>query len=122
MQSISTTLHKNNLEKVWQIWLSNSTSDSRNIANALEQVRSLISHLKTFENIIECEQFIRSLSTEDRIAFIVDDLLGEQIIPQIHDLPQVFAIYVYSTERQPNESYFKQFSKVTIHRTILMIV
>jgi hypothetical protein len=121
MQSIS-TLHENNLETVWQIWLSNSISNSQNIGGALEQAPSLINHLKTFENIIECEQFIRSLSNNDLIVFIVDDLLGQQIIPRIHELQQVFAIYVYSTESQPNESWFKQFSKVTIHRIILMIV
>ena len=121
MQPISTS-HEHDLETVWQIWLSNSISNLRNTGDALESARSLINHLKTFENIIECEQFIRSVSDNDRIVFIVDDLLGQQIIPRIHQLQQVFAIYVYSTERQPNELWFKQFSKVTIHRIVFMIV
>lgn len=70
--------------------------------------------MKTFENVIECEQFIRSLSNDDRVVLIVDDQWGHQIIPQIHDLEQLFAIYVYTAGRQANESQFKQFSKVTV--------
>ena len=109
-------LYETNLEKVWQIWLATSISNSRNIGDDLEQARSVIDHLKTFEDIIECEQFIHSIPDNDRIVLIVDDLFGQQVIPRIHDLQQVFAIYVYSTESQSNESWFKQFSKVTIHR------
>jgi hypothetical protein len=103
---------------VWQIWLLNSINNSRSIADNLEEARSLINNLKIFENIIECEQFIRSLSNNDRIIFIANDQLGQQIIPQIHELQQLFAIYVYTTEEQPNESWFKQFSKVTIYRIV----
>lgn len=117
MQS-TPTLQKDNLETVWQIWLSNSINTCRKVVDIPEQVRSNDNNIKTFENSIECEQFICSLSNNDRAVFIVDDLLGQQIIPRIHELRQVFAIYVYSTEIKINESWFKQFSKVTIHWTL----
>ena len=113
---------ENNIEIVWQIWLLNSINNSPETVDALEQARSLIKDLKIFESIIKCEQFIHSVPKNDRIIFIVEDLLGQQIIPKIHDLQQVFAIYIYSTEKQPNESCFRQFSKVTIPQIALMIV
>ncbi len=103
---------KNNIETIWQIWLLNSINDSQKITVNLEQTRSSNNNSKVFDNILECEQFIRSISNDNRIVFIVDDLLGRKIIPQIHDLQQIFAIYVYSIDKQSTESYFKEFSKV----------
>lgn len=109
------TLQEINLETVWQIWLANSISNTRHIyGDDLERAQSVINHLKTFEDILECEQFIYSIPNNDRIVLIVDDLFGQQIIPRIHDLQQLFAIYVYCIESQSNESWFKQFCKVTI--------
>ncbi|CAF3118066.1 unnamed protein product [Rotaria socialis] len=107
MQSYSTAINNN----VNTIWLLDISSNSQNILDALEQIPSSINHIKTFENIIGCEQFIRSLSDDDCIVFIADVPLGQQIIPRIHQLQQVLAIYIYSTEIQSNESWFRQFRK-----------
>ncbi|CAF5227673.1 unnamed protein product [Rotaria magnacalcarata] len=117
MQSYLTANNNN----VNMVWLLDIPSNSQNILDALEQIPSLINHIKTFENIIGCEQFIRSLSDDDYIVFIADVPLGQQIIPRIHQLRQVLAIYIYSTEIQSNESWCRQFRKVIIHLTTLMI-
>ncbi|CAM4839819.1 unnamed protein product [Rotaria magnacalcarata] len=107
MQSYLTANNNN----VNMVWLLDIPSNSQNILDALEQIPSLINHIKTFENIIGCEQFIRSLSDDDYIVFIADVPLGQQIIPRIHQLRQVLAIYIYSTEIQSNESWCRQFRK-----------
>ncbi|UJR11993.1 hypothetical protein I4U23_016171 [Adineta vaga] len=114
---MQSTSDETNLDTIWQIWLSNSVDLSHLMADTREQFRSSINYIKTYTNRIECEEFIRSVSSKDRIIFIVDDLLAEQIIFQIHDLQQLCAIYVYTTNRQINQSKFKQFSKFRGFRT-----
>ncbi|CAF3316302.1 unnamed protein product [Rotaria socialis] len=110
MQSASTA-NNNNVKTHWQISLFDSHSNYQHILDTLKQIPSSINHIKLFENIIECEQFIRSLSDDDCIVFIDDVPLGQQIIPRIDQLRQVLAIYICSAEIQPNESWFRQFRK-----------
>jgi adenosyl cobinamide kinase/adenosyl cobinamide phosphate guanylyltransferase len=121
MQSISAE-HKNKVEVVWQVWLSNSIINAQRTVDAREQVRSLANHVKNFENTTQCEQFIRSLSNDDRVVLIVDDELGQQIVPQVHELQQVFAIYVCTPEKHGDISWFKQFSKVTVSQITSIIL
>jgi hypothetical protein len=111
MQSILTS-GESNIETIWQIWLSNIIDPSEINAGTKEQIRSTINRIEMYRDCNECEQFIRSLPSNDRAVFLVDDHFAEQIIPQIHDLQQIFAIYVCTSDRQRNESRFKQFSKV----------
>ncbi|CAF1989296.1 unnamed protein product [Rotaria magnacalcarata] len=88
MQTNSTE-NNNNVKIFWQISLLDFPNNYQNILDALKPSPSSINHIKTFENIIECEQFIRSLSDDDCIVFIATVPLGQEIIPRIHQLPQV---------------------------------
>ncbi|CAF3433708.1 unnamed protein product [Rotaria socialis] len=110
MQPLSTA-SVNNVETFHQIWLCDSVSNSQEFADAQGKLRTWIENIKIFEDVIQCEQFIRSLSDVDRIIFIVDDLLGLEIIPLIHQFRQVFAIYVYCTRKQTKEPLFQHFTK-----------
>ena len=106
------TVSKNIIETVWQIWLLNPINNSETIQQTLGQARSIIKHVNLFENILEFEQFLQNLSNYDRIVFIVDDLFAQEIIPKIHDVPQIFAIYIYTFNEQSDQSFYKQkFSK-----------
>lgn len=112
------TPRENNIQTVWQIWLIHSINNSEESVRPWEQARSIIKHFKTFDNVSECEEFIQSVSNTARIVLFVDDLFGQEIIPRIHDLPQMFAIYIYNIENQSNESCFKRFSKVIVHQQV----
>ncbi|CAF4690657.1 unnamed protein product, partial [Rotaria sp. Silwood2] len=108
---LKSTSNKNNPGTFWQIWLFDLSNNAQKIVDTVKEGPSSTDHIRIFENIVECEQFIRSLSGDNRILFIADILLGQQIIPQIHQLRQVFAIYIYSTEEQANELWCRQFKK-----------
>lgn len=107
------SLRTRSIDKFWQVWLLKSISIAED-AGDLPQSNELSIHtyVKAFENIIECEQFIHSVTNTDRFVFIVDELLGEQIVPHIHELEQLYAFYVYRTHHQSDESWFKPFLKV----------
>jgi len=107
------SMHGNSLGKVWQIWLLNSISDSKNIDKILEQARTSIKHLEAFENQIECANFIDSISSNDRIVFIIDEQFGQEVFSRFHEHCQIFAMYVYRiSDKEFDQSCYKQFIKV----------
>ncbi|CAM2726219.1 unnamed protein product [Rotaria socialis] len=67
--------------------------------------------LKTFEDSNECETFIRQESSSQTML-IVSGQLGREIVPKMHDLSNIMAIFVYSINKQANEEWTKNYKKV----------
>ena len=101
-----------NLDSIYLIWLDASANVSTENIEAQKQFRSIIHHFKTFENVQDCEQYIHEKSNYDRIFLIVSGRLGQNILPSIHQLRQVFSIYVYCQDKQRNEEWANKFTKV----------
>ncbi len=53
-----------------------------------------------------------SLSGQDRLILIVSGQLGRKLVPQIHHLRQLSSIYVFCMDKQANERWTRQFTKV----------
>ncbi|CAF4329151.1 unnamed protein product [Rotaria sp. Silwood2] len=94
------------------IWLDSSVNTSKKCIQGQKLIRSSIDHLKTFENVNKCEEYIRSISQNERIIFIVNDQLAREVIPRIHELRQISSIYIYCEDKSKNEKWIKQYKKV----------
>jgi hypothetical protein len=104
--------HDGNLETFSLVWLDaqvNTTEDNRQTQLILRQI---INHLKTFDDQQQCHQYILSLSPQDRLVLIISGRFGRQLIPQIHQLRQLSSVYVYCMDKQANEQWAKDFTKV----------
>jgi hypothetical protein len=104
--------HKQNLETYFLIWLDAAVNSSEENVEAQQQLRTSINHLTTFDDDNGCEEYIRSVSKHDRIILIVSGQLGQKLVPRIHQLQQIFAIYVYCMNKKQNEHWAQEFSKV----------
>ncbi|CAF3746194.1 unnamed protein product [Rotaria sp. Silwood1] len=109
---VSTQEHDNNLETYSLIWLDSAVKESKDYIDAQQRLRKLINHLKAFDDIVQCESYIRSIPEEDRIIFIVNNRLGQEIVPRIHSLRQIFSIYIYYPNNKRNNDWTKKFSKI----------
>lgn len=89
------TSENQNLETYSLLWLDAEVNSSQENVKTQQQLRASINQLRTFEDDHECEEYIRLVPKEDRIILIVSSQLGEQVVPRIHQLQQVFSIYVY---------------------------
>ncbi|CAF5133826.1 unnamed protein product, partial [Rotaria sp. Silwood1] len=107
----SSTSHNSNLETFSLVWLDSSINDSQENLHTQQQLRTIINHLRTFDNIQNCEKYIRSVSNHDRIVIIVSGISGRQLVPRIHNLRQVCSIYVYCMDRKTNGQWTKNFNK-----------
>ncbi|CAF2202747.1 unnamed protein product [Rotaria magnacalcarata] len=93
------------------IWLDTNVHQNKN-QHTKQKLRSIINHVKIFQDREECKQYIEQRSKDDRIVLIVNSHLGQQLVSSIHKLPQVLAIYVSSTNKKNDEPWTHQFFKV----------
>ena len=89
-----------------------SVTDAKEYIDAQQRLRTSINYIRTFKNSDDCEQYIQSVPAQDRIIFIVNNQLGQELVPRIHELRQVFAIYIYSTDNKRGGQWAKEFKKV----------
>lgn len=69
---------------------------------------------ETCENNSErCVKLIQEY-TDRRIFLIASGSLGRQVVPIIHDLPQVYAIYIHCADVQSNQQWALQYCRVRI--------
>ncbi|CAF0751072.1 unnamed protein product [Adineta ricciae] len=100
-----------NLETFSLVWLDAAVNDSIENVEAQQRLRKCINHLKTFQDGDECIQYIQS-QPKDRFVLIISGRLGRDIVPRIHNLRQVYSIYVYCLDKERNERWAKSYAKI----------
>ena len=78
---------------------------------AQERIRSLVDLRRIFEHVDRCVENIRQ-STDEQIILVLHGETDETIVSNIHDLPQVIAIYVYNIDENQHEQFSTHYSKV----------
>ena len=112
VNSKTSQTHDDNLETFSLLWLDAQVNTTEENRQAQQKLRKIINHLKTFDDQNQCQQYILSLSPQDRLVLIVSGRLGRQLVPQIHQLRQISSIYIYCMDKQANEQWAKNFTKV----------
>ncbi|CAF2944381.1 unnamed protein product [Rotaria sp. Silwood2] len=117
-ETISSKLNINNFGRYSIIWLDNSINSQNNI-DTRKKIQSSINYLQIFEKLDECKKYIQSVSSKHRIILIVSDYFGQQLIPEIQDLPQIFSIYIFCANEQCHYQWSKQYQKVkSVHNQL----
>jgi len=101
-----------NLEIFSLIWLDLSRNNIQENSDIQQQLRSIINYLKLFEDIDDCEQYIRSLSKDDRIVMVVNEKFALEITTRVHELRQITSIYIYSKDITDDYQWINQYKKV----------
>ena len=92
------------------VWIDDSVSLNEN-QSAKRKLRSLINHVKVFENIAECKTHICQLK-HDNIRLIISEYLGFIVVPYIHSLKQITLIYLYCLDCNKQLEWPSRFSKI----------
>ena len=103
------------LEVYSLIWLDSQDSLIENSQEIQQRARSSINNLQTFKNADECVESIL-LSTTDQIIFVVNAGFGQFIIPLIHEISHIIAIYVYDVHEYLQMQSLNGYSKVKLNR------
>lgn len=76
-----------------------------------EDLKKAVTELVTFDQPGNCEKYIRE-HYQQQINLIVAGGLGRELIPRIHDVPQLVGFYVFCMDRKRNEEWANQYLKV----------
>ncbi|CAF0991713.1 unnamed protein product [Adineta steineri] len=92
----------NHLESFSLIWLNNNEN-----VDIQRELRNIINHIETFDDVEECKDYIEKTSENDRLVLVTNGEFGQQIIPSIHQLRQISSIYINSEDKQWTDDFDK---------------
>lgn len=70
---------------------------------------------KLFQDLDEyCTNYIERDCMNRRVFIIASGSIGSKAVPIIHDLPQLYAIYIFCADVESNEQWALQYRKVRI--------
>ncbi|CAF1437940.1 unnamed protein product [Adineta steineri] len=82
------------------------------LKKAVQSLKQSIPCALSTNDFDECEQWLISYHGPKRISLIISNKFGKQIMPKIHDLPWISAIYVYCTNRKIHTKWTNDYPKV----------
>ncbi|CAF4483612.1 unnamed protein product, partial [Rotaria sp. Silwood2] len=94
------------------IWVDGNTNEqNEDCANTLAKLRSVVREVNLCTTPAQCIQFLNDMDNEK--AFIIcSGALGQDLVPQIHDLSQVNAIYIFCGNKTKHEAWAKEWAKI----------
>ncbi len=101
------------------IWMDASIDLSEEYyQNTLAQLRDVVNDVKIFTQPDECTHYLNTVNIE-KVFVITTGYLGQHLVPAIHALPQLDAIYIFCGNKSRHEQWAKQWIKIKgIHTDI----
>jgi tetratricopeptide (TPR) repeat protein len=100
------------VQNVLLIWLdSHINENNEDCRNTISQLRRAVNNVNKFADSGECIEFINSISNE-KACMIISGALGERIVPQVHDMPQVDSIFIFCNNKERHEQWAKDWPKI----------
>jgi tetratricopeptide (TPR) repeat protein len=104
------------------IWVdANIDESSKDCQNSLAQLRNVVNDVNIFTESDPCVPFLNGL--QDEKAFVIASAsLGQHLVPEIHDMAQLDAIYIFCENKSRHENWTKEWIKIKgIHTDIKSI-
>ena len=100
------------LQSYLLIWADSNVNESNaDCQNTLKQLRSVINEVNVLTTPAQCISFLNKLDNEK--AFIISSgVLGQEVIPEIHDIPRVDTVYIFCGNKQRHVEWAKDWSKI----------
>jgi tetratricopeptide (TPR) repeat protein len=93
-------------------WLdSNITEGDDESRNTSAQLQSVIKNIHLFNDVDECTNYLNKIK-EEQVLMVVSGRLGQQILPRIHNMQQLLAVFVYCGNKSDHESWTKSWHKI----------
>ena len=100
------------VENFLLIWLDANLDESKEDCQpALTQVRAIVNHIKIFNQTDPCFEYLKQIEKE-KVFIIASGALGQHLVPQIHTLPQIDAIYIACGNKSRHEQWTKDWMKI----------
>ncbi|CAF1380399.1 unnamed protein product [Rotaria sp. Silwood1] len=92
------------------VWLDPLLFETRDI---YDQISGMF-QWEMCESQYQCVNYICNECANKRVFFITCGSLGTKVVPLVHDLPQLYCIYVYCADVIYNQIWANKFSKIRV--------
>ncbi|CAF2718673.1 unnamed protein product [Rotaria sp. Silwood2] len=94
------------------IWLDAEIDESSDdYLSSIKQLRQTVNIIETFRDTDECIDYISEIQNE-KLFLIISGALCQTIVPLIHNIVQLYSIYVFYRKQETHEGWTKDWSKV----------
>ncbi|CAF4164299.1 unnamed protein product, partial [Rotaria sordida] len=94
------------------VWLDEKFDESvDDYGHSIKQLRRTVNKIETFCETDECIEYILQLQNQ-KILLIISGALCETVVPRVHNMTQLYSIYVFCQKKEKYEEWAKQWSKV----------
>ena len=115
-------IRERNPQNFLLVWVDVNIDESKpDCQNTLNQLRAIVNNVNLCTRADQCIQFLQDTQNE-KAFLIVSGSLGQKLVPHIHPLSQVDAIYVFCGDKSRHEAWAKDYPKVKgVHTKIEVI-
>jgi hypothetical protein len=100
------------VQNIRLIWLDSNIDDhNEDYHNTISQLRRVVNTINTFIDGDQCVQFINNIDNE-KACVLISGLLGEHIVPRVHDMSQVDSIFIFCSNQNKHEQWTKEWPKI----------
>ena len=103
---------RQSLKRCLVIWCDPDINQNQDIQTTIQQLKRVMPCVLSTNDFDECKQWLMQYHRDKRIFFIVSNKFGKQIVPDIHSLSWLIAIYVYCTDRKIHTRWTADYPKV----------
>ncbi|CAF3973301.1 unnamed protein product, partial [Rotaria sp. Silwood1] len=100
------------LQNFLLVWLDANLDESKDdYKKSIQHLQNIVEIVATFTDVDECIDFLTDMHDE-KVFMIVSDVLGQHIISEIQECPQVTYIYVLCNNQLIQEEWIKTIPKI----------
>ena len=104
--------HTKLLQGFFLIWLDPKIDENKkDFQDSITEFRNIVLTVELFTDVDECVAYTRSMK-KDTIILIISGTLGENIIPDIHDMTQIHTILVFCRNIVRHKEWITKWPKV----------
>ena len=110
--SSSASAKRRILQSFLLLWLDADINESNDdFYDCMTQLRRSISTIETFTDADQCTDYLTEIQDE-KVLMIISGDLGQHVVPLIHDISQLTAVFVFCDNKTHHEQWAKQWPKV----------
>ncbi|CAF1351793.1 unnamed protein product, partial [Adineta steineri] len=94
------------------VWVdANIDQSNKDCQDTLAQLKNVINDVSVCTEPNQCVQVLNKIDKEQ--AFLItSDSLGQYLVPAIHDIPQLDAIYIFSSDESRHQGWTQNWTKI----------
>ncbi|CAF5083108.1 unnamed protein product, partial [Rotaria sp. Silwood1] len=101
------------------IWVDgNIDMANQDCQNTMEQLRAVVNQVKPCETAEQCVQML--MENQEEISFVISSgALGQHLVPNIHDMAKLNAIFIFCGNKQRHQVWAQNWPKIKgVHTSI----